>query len=232
MPKTADTEAFAENRNCSDSNAERVPIPDLESELLCMRIKSVVGEEKKRAFARRAGISDTALRSYISGSRKPKREAIEGIARAGHVSPDWLATGKGEKSRQAYVTLSAGGGKTNTSLLAMQAMAEYKPDTPTRNTKPTPTLIEKLLQPSLAALQLVYGDQFKAEPASLQLDYAMNLSDLLIGLAAGAPDDRSPLDVARLSIDDLAAQLRVFLALGWARSYPPPDIPTNASWAW
>lgn len=230
MAKTIDTTAFAENRNSSDSNADPVPILDKESELLRQRIKSIVGDEKKRAFARRAGISETALRGYMAGIRKPKREAIECMARAGNANPDWLATGSGERSRKGLIMHTSGGGKTNTSLLAMQTMAGYTVDGATRNTKPISSLIDKLLQPALAALQLVHGDQFKAEPASLQLDYAMNLSALLNELAASTPEHHDPLSVTRLSTDDLASQLRVFLALGWAKTYPPP--PSSDAWSW
>ncbi len=107
MPKTIDTTAIEGNRNSSDSKAPSVPILDEESELLRQRIKEVVGDEPRRAFARRAQLSDTALRDYIEGRRRPKREALEKIARAGMVVGAWLTEGRLPKTRAESRTASS-----------------------------------------------------------------------------------------------------------------------------
>lgn len=48
-----------------------------------------------RAFARSADIDDKSLRQYIAGKTDPSRSALLGIARAGNVTLQWLATGEG-----------------------------------------------------------------------------------------------------------------------------------------
>lgn len=56
------------------------------------RIRTAMGDESARSIARRAGISDSTLRSILSGSR-PTVDNLAALARALGVSLDWLATG-------------------------------------------------------------------------------------------------------------------------------------------
>jgi len=63
------------------------------------RIKAVIGEESVRNFAQRAGISEGGLRRYLSGNSEPGLSALKGIAKAGDVNIEWLATGEGAKER-------------------------------------------------------------------------------------------------------------------------------------
>lgn len=61
------------------------------------RLREVVGEESARAFAARAGKSQTGFRTYLIGKSEPTREVLIDIARAGRVAIEWLVTGQGPK---------------------------------------------------------------------------------------------------------------------------------------
>lgn len=58
------------------------------------RLRWVIGDEAVYAFGRRAGISDTALRSYLKGSVPSIDKAVK-IAQVGQVNLNWLITGEG-----------------------------------------------------------------------------------------------------------------------------------------
>jgi len=53
------------------------------------RIRILIGRQKKREFARNAGISPVSLSRYLSGA-KPNRAALEKMAHAGKRSIDWI----------------------------------------------------------------------------------------------------------------------------------------------
>lgn len=78
---------------------------DLES--FAERLRETVGQRSARAFARDAGISDRSLREYMNAQTEPSRPALVGMARAGGVSIDWLATGGGAKLQRAVGEESA-----------------------------------------------------------------------------------------------------------------------------
>jgi phage repressor protein C with HTH and peptisase S24 domain len=64
------------------------------------RLRQVIGDEAIYAFGRRAGISDTALRSYLKGSVPGIDKAVK-IAQVGGVSLSWLITGEGSPRLEA-----------------------------------------------------------------------------------------------------------------------------------
>jgi transcriptional regulator with XRE-family HTH domain len=53
-----------------------------------------------RAFARKAGVSDTFLRQCLAGRTEPTRTKLLAIAEAGGTTVEWIATGRGETSDQ------------------------------------------------------------------------------------------------------------------------------------
>ena len=62
------------------------------------RLADVIGDSSVRAFARRAGVSDTFLRQCLAGRTEPTRPKMLAIAEAGSVSVEWLATGQGTRT--------------------------------------------------------------------------------------------------------------------------------------
>jgi transcriptional regulator with XRE-family HTH domain len=59
------------------------------------RLQAAIGDGSARSFAQKAGLSPSALRSYLSGASDPTRKVLIAIASAGNVNVEWLATGVG-----------------------------------------------------------------------------------------------------------------------------------------
>ncbi len=62
------------------------------------RIRDAIGDEPVAAFARRCGFGESLLRKYLQGS-EPSATNLAKIADAAGVTVDWLATGRGPRSR-------------------------------------------------------------------------------------------------------------------------------------
>jgi transcriptional regulator with XRE-family HTH domain len=71
------------------------------------RLKQLIGGQSIRAFARECGLSDTTLRQYLSGQSEPTRPALIAIARAAHVSLDWLICGEGDTNEVLHQILDS-----------------------------------------------------------------------------------------------------------------------------
>lgn len=67
-----------------------------DSEAFPARLATLIGDLSVRAFARKAGVSDTFLRQCLAGRTEPTRTKLLAIARAGATSVEWLATGRGK----------------------------------------------------------------------------------------------------------------------------------------
>ena len=57
------------------------------------RLAKLIGSMSVRAFARKAGVSDTFLRQCLAGRTEPTRTKLIAIADAGDTTVEWLATG-------------------------------------------------------------------------------------------------------------------------------------------
>lgn len=79
-----------------------------------------------------------------------------------------------------------------------------------------------------ACLQ-VHGEAFSKVSVQVQIDYAVDLYNLLLRLsAAKRGNTRSdPGDFKGLDAEDVGSQLRIFLQMGWAKSFPPPNLDPN-----
>lgn len=75
------------------------PILKKESASLHLRIKEVIGDEPVASFGRRSQVSESLLRAYISGEKRPGVDRLVSIAEIGGVTVDWLATGRLPKFR-------------------------------------------------------------------------------------------------------------------------------------
>jgi len=87
------------------------------------RLETLIGTLSVRAFARKAGVSDTFLRQCLAGRTEPTRTKLLAIAEAGGTTVEWLATGAAEASAGAESTPSAEapparGGGVDVDLLA------------------------------------------------------------------------------------------------------------------
>lgn len=59
------------------------------------RLRKCIADEPVAAFARRCGISEGLIRSYLKAEKQPGMERLVRIADAAGVSIEWLATGRG-----------------------------------------------------------------------------------------------------------------------------------------
>lgn len=76
---------------------QKVPIPIAESELV-RRLRECIGDEPVNAFARRCGLGESLMRSYLKGAM-PSADRVAAIAEVRGVTTDWLITGRGPKLR-------------------------------------------------------------------------------------------------------------------------------------
>ena len=60
------------------------------------RLEALIGAMSVRAFARKAGVSDTFLRQCLAGRTEPTRTKLLAIAEAGGTTVEWVATGRSE----------------------------------------------------------------------------------------------------------------------------------------
>ncbi|WIX34922.1 helix-turn-helix transcriptional regulator [Salinicola sp. JS01] len=115
--------AYAE-KNGSDKPADVRSFPDEGIERFRERLQEAMGSEKPRAFAKRSGISEGAVRSYLSGDTFPGLDRLALLAQALGVDAQWLAFGAEKRTpppeldEYALVPLydaqcSAGGGAWN-----------------------------------------------------------------------------------------------------------------------
>jgi phage repressor protein C with HTH and peptisase S24 domain len=103
------------------------------------RLKDAMGTRAARVFARDSGLSEGAIRSYLSGETYPTLDRLEQIAQAAGVSAMWLAFGEEqqvqrviEDDKYSYVPLydarcSAGHGSwaEGTRILTLLAFTTY-----------------------------------------------------------------------------------------------------------
>lgn len=69
----------------------------VDSAAFASRLKEAFAGESTNAFAKKCGVGESSLRSYLSGSF-PSIDRAALIAQAADVSLEWLITGKGEMS--------------------------------------------------------------------------------------------------------------------------------------
>lgn len=68
------------------------------SDLFTKRLKDSIGTDSLRSFAKKAGISDGALRKYLAGKSEATRPVLISLAKVAGVNLAWLLTGEGSKS--------------------------------------------------------------------------------------------------------------------------------------
>ncbi|MCM8596671.1 hypothetical protein [Accumulibacter sp.] len=93
---------------------------------LATRLQAMIGRESVSSFARRCGLAESVLRTYLRDGRMPPLDKARDMAAAAGVSLDWLASGLGPRlaaeGLAAYdVAQSAAAGRDAPEALALQA---------------------------------------------------------------------------------------------------------------
>ena len=94
----------------SDSDVTSRVVPEVDPAVLAARLKWLIGSEPVASFARRCGLSEAVLRSYIADHRMPPLNKALAIAATAGVSLDWLATGQAFQTASQRTAYSAGSG--------------------------------------------------------------------------------------------------------------------------
>lgn len=71
---------------------------DSDSGALAARLKAIIGNESVSAFARKCGVAESVLRTYLRDGRMPPLDKALVIAATAGVSVDWLASGRGVRA--------------------------------------------------------------------------------------------------------------------------------------
>jgi phage repressor protein C with HTH and peptisase S24 domain len=71
------------------------PVASALAEGFRVRLKQVLGDASVRDFSRRAGVSEAAMRDYLSGGTFPSIDRVDALANAANINPGWLVTGDG-----------------------------------------------------------------------------------------------------------------------------------------
>ncbi|MBS9432716.1 helix-turn-helix domain-containing protein [Photorhabdus hainanensis] len=88
----------------NDKNIHRVFIRD-EITQFKDRLRQAMGGESGNSFAKRCGISEAALRTYLSGKTYPALDKLAVLAEKCEVSIEWLAIGKNSKDDDTQDTV-------------------------------------------------------------------------------------------------------------------------------
>ncbi len=144
----------------SDRSSEEIPFPE--------RLKEVIGLQSLRSFSRTAGVSEGSLRQYLAGKHEPTRPALVGLARAGGVLVEWLATGAGPKTDQDYPSA----GPTAENLRELQAGYAYVPLYDIRASGGGGAIVEgERVTDVLAFKEEWIRNELRSNPADLYLIY-------------------------------------------------------------
>ena len=81
----------------SEQGNDRLSIPAVESGALAARLKVLIRPGSVASFAKRCGLAESVLRTYISDGRMPSLDKALAIAAAGGVTLDWVSTGRGRR---------------------------------------------------------------------------------------------------------------------------------------
>lgn len=90
--------------------------PEVDPTLLATRLKRLIGAESVSSFARRSGVGESVLRSYLADHRMPSLDKALALAVAAGVTLDWLATGQHSRTMaQLRATYTTGSGDASPS---------------------------------------------------------------------------------------------------------------------
>lgn len=117
--KTSAAPAISENRTTGKASDSPRPILGGESDGFVARLEEVIGDKSVSSFSRRSQIGESVIRGYLTLGKRPRLDHLVSLADAGNVLVDWLATGRGPKTRADLKALQEA---------ALRAAAPHAPD--------------------------------------------------------------------------------------------------------
>lgn len=107
MSSRLNLKAIHEKTKSRNTPGKNFVFSENENEMVALRIREVIGDQFVSAFARRCGIAEAVIRTYINDKRMPPLNKAAAIAAAGGVTLDWLATGREPKFRRDVVAAAS-----------------------------------------------------------------------------------------------------------------------------
>ncbi len=102
--------------------------PEFSAGALSARLQALIGKESVSSFARKCGLAESVLRTYLKDGRMPPLDKALAIAAAAGVRLDWLATGQGASMAAevpaAYDAAAAGSAPAAAPPLAAAVLQE------------------------------------------------------------------------------------------------------------
>ncbi len=102
--------------------------PEFNAGALSARLQALIGKETVSSFARKCGLAESVLRTYLKDGRMPPLDKALAIAAAAGVSVHWLATGQGASVAAqvpaAYAVAAAGSARAEAPPLAVAVLQQ------------------------------------------------------------------------------------------------------------
>lgn len=95
MPGKPDLKAVPANSDPHEKRPSSRPSSHSELGHFCERLKTAIGNRSVRGFSRDLGMSDGAVRAYLSGDSEPTRPVLLAMAKVTGVRLEWLSDGTG-----------------------------------------------------------------------------------------------------------------------------------------
>jgi len=116
MTRTLASRASPPDGTVPDQAITPRAVPEVDPTLLATRLKRLIGAESVSSFARRSGVGESVLRSYLADHRMPSLDKALALAVAAGVTLDWLATGQHSRTMaQLRATYTTGSGDASPS---------------------------------------------------------------------------------------------------------------------
>lgn len=243
MPKTRTNRTSTENVTASHSDRDTRHIQGRECDLVdrefAARVKELLANETRVSFAKNCGFSEGALRKYLKG-HKPGQNNLVAIASYRNISVQWLATGIGDKEGIKITPThpSFDSGKSATYAKGHERYDAELLDRKLINSDqrlaatPDEKINTELILLCLLTCKSVFGEDFSQTLITVQLQYAADFYNQLVGIA-NSKVPKSPLnEFCKLSPEALADQLRFCVTMKWIRPFPSDPGLQSSSWSW
>ena len=180
------------------------------------KIRDLIGKKSVNGWAEAHGLPPQTVHEWIKHDRMPRSAALKVLADATGVPVEWWKSGIGKapvpQPLESPTTAPTAVNEDRMMYMARVATS----DAPGYGS----IINEELLDACYAACRKVHGDAFDAVSAPVQMGYAVDLYNLLVKISA---QNGGLEQMKRLEIKGLVEQLNVFVMLGWARKFPPPE---------
>lgn len=214
------------------------------------KLRQVIGEQAVNAWAEQHDLPPQTVHDWIKFDRRPTGASMKALVAATDIPADWWLHGEGPPPNLEASLPQPGDRVVIRAGKRIEKIAERTKLAPGRDTPVLSDVGQRmymamspdadhgpeevdwgLIRQCLYACEEVHGAPFVDRDVVVQMEYAVDLYNLLVRISrqrpGGGPSSLDPFK--RLEVKALAEQLRIFLQMGWAKRYPPPQ---TESFSW